>query len=181
MNRYFFVLGALLSLNSFAAERDVMIEELTPPLAPPVRAVGPMLEAPAIPQDVPGPVIVQSPAVPPSDVEAYSILSEGPLMERRLASMKDVDHRYHRGGSRERFCKEELKEICVVVKDPCDKCCEVEVPVCIPGCCELPSAMKCSKGIFGRQITEYCWENGFRLEVVATKHGDFIVHHYGIK
>jgi hypothetical protein len=168
------IITQLVLAIGFAAEREVISDELLPPARVPV--VGPVLEAPALPPEAPLSILNASPVIE-NHVVGYSPVAA----ERRLVSLKDVDYRYHRGGAKGRFCKDEMKETCVVVQDPCDKCCELEIPVCVPCCCEAPCSMNCRKGILGRTITEYCWECGFRLEVVATKHGDFIVHHYGVK
>lgn len=179
MKRYIAVLVTTLLFNStglLAADGEVIADEL----APPVRVqTGTSVEAPAIPETRPTLSILNTAPVienPPPVVTAYSIEPA-----RMQVSRRDVDYRFHRGGSKERFCREDMKETCLVVKDPCDPCCELELPVCIPCCCEVPCSVKCSKGLFGRTITEYCWDCGFRMEVVATKHGEFIVHHYGVK
>ena len=91
-----------------------------------------------------------------------------------------VEYKYHRHGSKCKFDRCNMKEVVVIVKDPCTCCC-VEVPVCVPCCCNEMCTTNCHCGLFGREITEYCWDCGFRMEIVATKHGDFVVHYYGVR
>jgi hypothetical protein len=66
----------------------------------------------------------------------------------------------------------------LTAKDPCT-CCEIEVPVCVPGCCKEPSCVTCRRGLFGRSITEYTWCCGYRVKIVVTRRGAVIVHTYG--
>ena len=179
MKRYIAVLVTTLLFSStglLAADGEVIAEEL----APPVRVqTGMNLEAPALPEARPTLSILNAAPVIQTQQPILQTIPAGPT--RASVSRRDVDYRFHRGGSKEKFCREEMRETCLVVKDPCDPCCELELPVCIPCCCEVPCSIKCNKGLFGRTITEYCWDCGFRLEVVATKNGEFIVHHYGVK
>ncbi len=91
-----------------------------------------------------------------------------------------VVYKYHRHGSKCKFDRCDMKEVVVMIKDPCSKCC-LEVPVCVPCCCNQICTTNVDCGIFGREITEYCWDCGFRMEIIATKHGEFIVHYYGVK
>lgn len=91
-----------------------------------------------------------------------------------------VSYKYHHLGSRCKFSRCDMKEVVVLVQDPCTCCC-VEVPVCVPCCCNQICTTDCRCGLFGREITEYCWDCGFRMEIVATKHGDFVVHYYGVR
>lgn len=91
-----------------------------------------------------------------------------------------VSYRYHRLGSRCKFERCDMHEACVLVKDPCSSC-YIEVPVCVPRCCTAVCSVECRKGLFGRTKYEYCWDCGFRMEVVVKKDGDMIVHYYGVR
>jgi hypothetical protein len=64
------------------------------------------------------------------------------------------------------------------ITDPC-RCCPVEVPVCVPGCCTGTPSVSCRQGLFGRTITEYTWCCGFRVRMVLTRRNEIIVHTYG--
>lgn len=74
-------------------------------------------------------------------------------------------------------CVEPIKTI-LVVKDPCN-CCEVEIPVCLPGCCTGEPKLCSHPGILGRNIVEYEWCCGFRVKIVFDRCGDITVHTYG--
>jgi hypothetical protein len=88
-----------------------------------------------------------------------------------------IDYRHHRGCKCFDPCK--TKEVILQVKDPCT-CCIVEVPVCIPCCCEGAPEMCCYKGFLKRDVVEYSWCCGFYLKVVFNRHGDVTVHYYGV-
>ncbi len=64
------------------------------------------------------------------------------------------------------------------VKDPCC-CCFIDVPVCVPCCCKGEPCVSTRCGLFGRTVVEYCWDCGYRIEVVMTKRGDAIVTYFG--
>ncbi len=63
-------------------------------------------------------------------------------------------------------------------KVPCS-CCEVDIPVCVPGCCTDAPCVTCRPGLFGRVVTEYTWCCGFKVRIVATRRGTIAVHTYG--
>jgi len=66
----------------------------------------------------------------------------------------------------------------VTVQDP-RTCCLVDVPVCLPGCCTGAPLVQGRAGLFGRGITTYCWDCGYRMRVVVGNHGDVTVHYFG--
>jgi hypothetical protein len=66
------------------------------------------------------------------------------------------------------------KSIVLKVKDPCT-CCEVEVPVCLPACCEGEPTVCTGKGFLCRDVVEYEWCCGFYVRVAFKKCGDLIV------
>ena len=66
------------------------------------------------------------------------------------------------------------KSIVLKVKDPCT-CCEVEVPVCMPACCEGEPVVCSGKGFLCRDIVEYEWCCGFSVRVAFKKCGDLVV------
>jgi hypothetical protein len=66
------------------------------------------------------------------------------------------------------------KPIVLKVKDPCT-CCEVEVPVCLPACCEGEPTVCTGKGFLCRDIVEYEWCCGFYVRVAFKKCGDLVV------
>lgn len=75
-------------------------------------------------------------------------------------------------------CSYETTSATLRVKDCC-RCCYVDVPVCIPCCCEGKPCVSTRCGLFGRTITEYSWDCGYRIEVTLTKRGDVIVTSFG--
>jgi hypothetical protein len=64
------------------------------------------------------------------------------------------------------------------VVDPCC-CCYVEVPVCLPACCEAVPTVCSRHGLFGRRIVDYSWCCGYRIKIVFRRCGDLTVHCYG--
>jgi hypothetical protein len=58
-------------------------------------------------------------------------------------------------------------------------CCVVEIPVCIPACCQGVPCVKERGGLFGREIVHYEWKCGFRMKIVFDRHGDATVHYLG--
>jgi hypothetical protein len=61
-------------------------------------------------------------------------------------------------------------QMVLAVKDPCC-CCTVEVPICVPVCCQDAPCVDSRCGLFGRGIVEYSWNCGYRVQIVFTKHG----------
>ncbi len=70
------------------------------------------------------------------------------------------------------------KEITLKVTDPCTGCI-VEVPVCVPACCEGEPDVCCGTGLFCRDVVDYEWCCGFRVKVVFRKRGDLLVKTWG--
>ncbi len=66
------------------------------------------------------------------------------------------------------------KQIVLKVKDPCT-CCEVDVPICLPACCEGEPTVCTGKGFLCRDIVEYEWCCGFYVRVAFKKCGDLVV------
>ncbi|MEX2185584.1 MAG: hypothetical protein WD875_02275 [Pirellulales bacterium] len=64
------------------------------------------------------------------------------------------------------------------VKDACC-CCYIDVPVCVPCCCEGKPCVSTRCGLFGRTVVEYSWDCGYRIEVTMTKRGDAVVTYFG--
>jgi hypothetical protein len=70
------------------------------------------------------------------------------------------------------------KSIVLKVKDPCT-CCEVDVPVCLPACCDGEPTVCAGKGFLCRDIVEYEWCCGFYVRVAFKKCGDLVVTTWG--
>lgn len=70
------------------------------------------------------------------------------------------------------------KPIVLAVKDPCTGC-EVEVPVCLPACCEGEPTVCCGKGFLCRDIVEYEWCCGYYVRVAFKRCGDLVVTTHG--
>ncbi|HTM55595.1 MAG TPA: hypothetical protein VL175_16320 [Pirellulales bacterium] len=69
-------------------------------------------------------------------------------------------------------------ETVLKVKDPCT-CCEVDVPVCLPACCQGEPKVCVGTGFLGRDIVEYEWCCGFSVRVAFKHNGDLIVTTWG--
>jgi hypothetical protein len=67
----------------------------------------------------------------------------------------------------------------LLVKDPCVCGCFVEVPICLPVCCEGEPKVCCKNGLLGRSIVEYEWCCGYRVKIVFDRRGDLVVHTFG--
>ncbi len=62
----------------------------------------------------------------------------------------------------------------LLVKDPCDCCCELaEIPVCLPACCKNP-CISCRCGLFGRGIVTYSYDCCC-VTIIFRRCGDVIV------
>ena len=70
------------------------------------------------------------------------------------------------------------KTIVLTVINPCT-CCEVEVPVCLPACCEGEPTVCTGKGFLCRDIVEYQWCCGFYVRVAFRHCGDLVVTTWG--
>jgi hypothetical protein len=84
----------------------------------------------------------------------------------------------HRRNRCFKCCSCETTSAVLRVKDCCC-CCYIDVPVCIPCCCEGKPCVSTRCGLFGRTIVEYSWDCGYRIEVTMTKRGDAIVTYFG--
>jgi hypothetical protein len=70
-------------------------------------------------------------------------------------------------------CKRTVKtSLCVT--DPCT-CCKIDVPVCLPCCCEGEPTVCCRNGLFGRHIVRYDWCCGCSVQVTILRCGDVLV------
>ena len=65
------------------------------------------------------------------------------------------------------------------VQDP--RCCSrvVEVPLCLPGCCEGAPCVTSRRGLLCRGVSTYTWCRGFKVRVVFRHGGEIVVHTYG--
>jgi hypothetical protein len=70
-------------------------------------------------------------------------------------------------------------KVVLQVPDHCC-CCLVEVPVCVPACCEGAPTVCSHCGIFGRQVVEYSWCCGYHVKVIFDRCGNVVVHTYGL-
>lgn len=105
-------------------------------------------------------------------------VSEGPLP--LCPSKRCIRYHYHplhRKVCRD-CCKPPFKAV-VTVEDKCCGCL-IEVPICVPACCEDAPKVSTHCGVFGRQVTEYCWCCGYRVKIVMDRCGDLHVHYFGL-
>ncbi len=69
-------------------------------------------------------------------------------------------------------------QVILKVTDP-NCCCTIEVPVCVPACCDDVPKGCAGVGLLGRGITTFTWCCGFKARVVVKRTGDVVVHTYG--
>jgi hypothetical protein len=68
----------------------------------------------------------------------------------------------------------------LTVKNPCTcACCEVAIPVCLPGCCTGEPTVDCHHGLFACGVVKYDWCCGVSVVVKFKHNGEVIVtyHH----
>lgn len=108
-------------------------------------------------------------AVPPSAAEI------------RLCCLdRDVKYKYHGKARRaaKSCCPAPTQEVVLLVKDPC-RCCYVEVPVCLPCCCDgEPEVCGRARPILKGSVTTFEWCCGYRVKVVMNRCGDLAVNYY---
>lgn len=117
----------------------------------------------------------------PETALAKSVQPAGPAVQTVMPLCKEprcIGYRHHRF-LRCKFNPCDTKPIILQVPDYC-RCCLVEVPACIPCCCEGAPSICSHKGCFGRNVVEYSWCCGFHLKVVFDRCGNATVHYYGL-
>jgi hypothetical protein len=107
-----------------------------------------------------------------------SARSGPPIVMEVCKEPRCIGYRHHRF-LRCKYNPCDTKPIILQVPDYCC-CCLVEVPVCIPCCCEGAPSICSHKGCFGRDVVEYSWCCGFHLKVVFDRCGNATVHYYGL-
>ncbi len=70
-------------------------------------------------------------------------------------------------------CQRTIKTV-LCVQDPCC-CADLQVPVCLPCCCEGEPTVCCRNGLFGRTIVRYDWCCGCSVQVTILRCGDLVV------
>lgn len=144
-------------------------------------AIGPAPALPGAVESLPMPAlnsVLKTPAASTGPVIGQQMVTASP-MPVICCDKRCIDYRSHRLGSKCKFSKCDTHACTILYKDECD-CCYVEVPVCIPDCCSVICSTNTRCGAFGRTITEYCWDCGFRMEIVANRQGDLTVHYFGM-
>lgn len=160
--------AALVAIPGAAENLDPLtnqehVKQLAPPVEPQMQSVlEPMtLEPPSSSDVVPG-------AIPgePYAVSYPAICCPQPKLTYRNA-LRLLDHHRCPCG-----CVEKVNVIVVVPS----ACCPVEVPLCVPACCDLTPTMKRDRGFLGRCVYRFCWPSGYEVKVVERKHkGDYLV------
>lgn len=112
-----------------------------------------------------------------ADPQPASITTAETVMPASACCPKPCIKYRHRGPKLCCTC-EPGKEVVLLVKDPCT-CCEVEVPVCLPACCEGEPTVCNGKGFLCRDTVEYEWCCGFYVRVAFKKCGDLVVTTWG--
>ena len=88
-----------------------------------------------------------------------------------------ITYKHHILGSHKFKCTPK-GEMVLQVKVPCE-CCTLDIPVCLPCCCEGAPEVCCKKGILGREVVEYKWCCGFKVKIIFDRCGDVVVHYHG--
>ena len=77
-------------------------------------------------------------------------------------------------------CAPEPRQTILQVQDPGSCCCRlVDVPICLPGCCDDAPCVRSRGGLFCRGVVTYTWCCGYTVRVVFHHRGDITVHTYG--
>jgi len=117
----------------------------------------------------------QYPAAPPS-------FHAGPIQHGVTivpASARKVKFKHHAGLLARKVRGGEPIDVLLHVKDPHHPGCIVEIPLCVPACCNGTPTEKCWKGLLGRENVDYLYKSGYRVRVSFGKHDDIVVHTYG--
>lgn len=86
-------------------------------------------------------------------------------------------HYRHRGPKLCCGCEPGVETI-LKVKNPCTGC-EVDVPVCVPACCQGEPTVCAGRGFLGRDVVEYEWCCGYSVRVAFKHCGDLLVTTWG--
>lgn len=104
---------------------------------------------------------------PPADEEV--VVKSGPAVEMvesgpMAVCQPCIDYRT-RLSARRMFRCGQATQVIMVTKNPAD-CCQYEIPLCLPCCCEGEPTMCSDCGLLGRGVVEYTWECGFKATVI---------------
>jgi hypothetical protein len=75
-------------------------------------------------------------------------------------------------------CTKPAVETTLKVKPPCSEC-EIDVVVCVPGCCTGEPEVCHTTGFLGRPVVEYQWCCGYSVRVAFRHCGDVLVTTWG--
>lgn len=70
-------------------------------------------------------------------------------------------------------CAPQVETILTAI-NPCT-CCPVEIPVCVPACCNCAPAMSCHGGLLCAGVVDFDWSCGYRVTVRFKHNGDVVV------
>jgi hypothetical protein len=132
---------------------------------------------------------VENSVVLPPPTGAREVPATGPMMQPVMQgdaaaccsigapAQPCIDYRTHRSARKMYRCTGE-KPVVVMAKNLIN-CCDYEVPLCIPCCCEGVPCVTTECSPLGRAKVEYCWDCGFKATVVFRARGDIMVHYKG--
>lgn len=166
---------SVISSNSVQARSPFQLDQPLPePIAPPA------LTAPIAPHSAPlhhtyqAPRAIQHPAVQQPAIQHYSTYAPKTCCPPH--HIRYVDHK----SAQRMFCSCcPPQHVVLQVPNPCDCGCPIDVPVCLPPCCNLPPKVDMRKGLFGAGIAIYDWCCDYKVKIIVKHNGDVIVHSIG--
>lgn len=159
-----FGLAGLTVMTQSAAAQDAA------PASPVVPAAAQDVDNASSPSD-------QIPQARPTDAPQVSLASNEPAGSTcSRCCERCISYKHHK--SLKRNCCGRNDTISTVLK-VCDSCCgEIEIPVCLPCCCDGTPTVCTHNGILGRHSVTYKWCCGYRVKVVFDRCGNIVVHSY---
>jgi hypothetical protein len=121
------------------------------------------------------------PEASPSDVPAGEVaVMEAPTTECAAVPLccGKPCIRYRQRLFRSHCCRDCCPSVTTLLEvvDPC-RCCAVEVPVCLPACCQNAPSVCSRRGLLGRRVVDYTWCCGYQVRVVFHRCGLITVVH----
>ncbi|MFO0867377.1 MAG: hypothetical protein U0935_00385 [Pirellulales bacterium] len=135
-------------------------------------------ESVASPSDVvpgrPSPRQTQAPTQSPQQSPAawQQSPSQAPVQKGAVCVPPCI--RYIEHGHARRCCGERYETV-LTYCDPCTGC-QVNIPICLPTCCNGPLASCERVGALGRSVIVYRWCCGFAVKIITDRCGDVTVH-----
>lgn len=179
-------MGLLLSLAVSAAEAGVFQRASQPSLRPPLNAPDqiipePLFTPPPV-DDLPQLDAPDSPPPPPYRAGSPVIMPQGmPLADEGYVVVdgEKVCVKYRHFGRRVvRDCQPVVTQMLCAV-NPCTGC-QIEVPVCLPVCCDDCPKVHGRRAVFSQSLVSYEWCCGVKVVIRFERCGAVTVTYHGV-